>query len=185
MHSQTALNYSQALIEFATEKGILAEIRNASEDLLASLQISEVIDFLNNPIIPLQAKRDTLFKLILPATPVEFYNFLNLIMDRHRLVLLLPILEAVKDAAIKALGFEIIELVSAQDLSAVELDSVKKSLEQSWHTQLFIKYRINAKLIGGMIIRRGDQLIDGSLSGQINALKDLLIAQTEIPSVLS
>ncbi len=181
MYSGAALNYSQALVSLAKERLLLDGVLKAAQELVSSLQVSELTKFLSHPKVPVQAKRDIMKRLIPPESPPEFFNFINLIIDRRRIDILPSILDAVIDEVMIAMGYENVEIISALSLSAVERETIQTGLEKSWRTQIAVKYRQNSNLLGGIVIRRGDQLIDGSLSGQLNALRQLLIAEVLIP----
>lgn len=186
MYSQAALNYGRAMVELAKEKKIIDQVLLVAKDLILDLQIPKLQEFLKHPKAPAAAKREILLHLITKnSPPKEFRNFLFLIIERRRESLLLPILEAVVEYALKAQGFQVVELISALPLSEVEQKSIGQDLEKAWHTKISLQYRENPGLIGGIIIRRGDELIDGSLSGQLNALKKLLIEETDIAAELS
>lgn len=184
MHSRTALNYSMALVELAKDKNILPRIKTAVEELLAALNIAELRHFLSHPRVPVAAKREIFNKVLAPETPLEFRNFLNLLIDRRKDNLLIPILENAAELALKAEGYQIVELISALPLTAAAQTAIQTRLEKCWETKVFAKYRENPNLIGGIIIRRGDEFIDGSLAGQLNALKELLLAKTNIGSLI-
>jgi F-type H+-transporting ATPase subunit delta len=173
MYSRSALNFSRALVSLAKERAILDAVQTAAQELIIALKVPELRKFLSHPSVPVQGKRDILKRLVPPGSPLEFYNFLNLIIDRRREGILTSILEAVIDQVLEAKGYEIVELISAFSLTTDEQDLIQKNLEESWRTKIALKYRENPNLIGGIIVRRGDQLIDGSLSGQLNALKQL------------
>ena len=186
MYSQTALNYGRALVELAKEKKILGEVLAATNDLIQELKIDKLQEFLKHPKVPLAAKRKMLqYLLSKSSAPKEFHNFLNLVLERRRESLLVPILEAIVDQTLKAQGYEVVELISALPLSEEKQESIGQVLEKAWKTKISLQYRENPHLIGGIIIRRGDELIDGSLSGQLNALKRILISETNIAAELS
>lgn len=181
MYSRVALNFSQAMVALAQEKNILDSVRKVSEELLGALKLSDLVKFLSHPKVPITGKRDVLKQLLPPECPSEFINFLNLIIDRRREGCLVSILEALLDGILVAQGFKIVELISALPLNENEQDSIQKSLEKTWQAKVALQYRQNPNLIGGIIIRHGDQYIDGSLSGQLNALKQRLIEDVSIP----
>jgi F-type H+-transporting ATPase subunit delta len=181
MLTQAARSFSLAMVELSQERDILEPVKSAAEELLASLRVSELREFLTHPKIPSQGKKEILLKLVPTDTPLEFSNFLQLIIDRHREKLLVPIMENIIDLTLKQWGQEIVELISAQPLSDVEKQRIAESLSKTWGKKVSLKYRVNSVLIGGIIIRHDDQLIDGSLAGQINALKQHLFENTELP----
>jgi F-type H+-transporting ATPase subunit delta len=185
MHSQAAQNYGRAMVELAKEKKIVDQVLMVAGDLIADLQTPKLQEFLKHPKAPTAAKREILQHLTAPnSPPQEFLNFLFLIIERHRENLLLPILESLVEQALKAKDFEVVELISALPLAEAKQQSITRELEKAWHTKISLQYRENPHLIGGIIVRRGDELIDGSLSGQLNALKRVLAAETDIAADL-
>lgn len=184
MHSRTAYNYSLALVELSKEKGNLAQTKNAAEDLLAALGLPELRSFLSHPRVPTAGKREVLVRLATDKAPLEFRNFLNLLVDRRKEHLLVPILESAIELALQAEGFRIVELISALPLTEAGQTEIQTDLEKSWKTKIFLRYRENPSLIGGIIIRSGDELIDGSLAGQFSALKELLIEKSTVGSTI-
>jgi F-type H+-transporting ATPase subunit delta len=181
MRPLAVLNFSQALVELAKEKRILNEIQQAAEELSSALKVRELVDFLNHPKIPVANKREVLLRFLPANAPQEFKNFINLIIDRNRQEWLPAILEEVIKRVLEANGFEVVELVSARGLSETEQTAIAKNLGDSWSTKVSLRYRENPNLVGGIIVRRGDQLFDGSLAGQLKALKQLLIEEIELP----
>jgi F-type H+-transporting ATPase subunit delta len=181
MYSRVALNFSRAMVALAQEKNILNNVRKAAEELLDALKLPDLVKYLSYPKVPITSKREVLKRLLPPECPPEFTNFLNLIIDRRREGALVPILEAVLDGILEAQGFKIVELISALPLTESDQDSIKKRLEKAWQSKVTLQYRQNPNLIGGIIIRHGDQVVDGSLSSQLNALKQSLIEEVSIP----
>lgn len=181
MYPRVALNFSQAMVSLAQEEGILDGVQKAAEELLGVLKLPELIKYLSHPKVPVAGKREILKQLLPPQSPPKFINFLNLIIDRHREGALIPILEAVLEGILAAQGFKIVELISALALTESEQNTIQASLEKIWQVKVALKYRENANLIGGIIIRYGDHIIDGSLSGQLNSLKQRLIEEVSIP----
>lgn len=181
MRPPAVLNFSQAMVELAKEKRILNEIQQAAEELSTAFKVRELVDFLNHPRIPVGNKREILLRFLPVNAPQEFKNFLNLIIDRNRQELLPAILEEIIKLSLEANGFEVVELVSARDLSETEQTAIAKDLGNSWKTKVSLQYRVNPNLIGGIIVRRGDELFDGSLAGQLKALKNVLIEEVELP----
>ena len=184
MPLQGVSNFSRALVVLAKERKILEQVREAAEQVLSALSVPEMAQFLTHPRVPVRGKREILQRVAPADAPVEFKNFLNLVIDRRRERQLPVILESVVEETLRTQGFEIVELISARPMSQSQQTALKEDLEKVWHSKVFLKYRENPNLIGGIIIRRGDQLIDGSLSGRLNSLRDVLLEKTDIAAGL-
>jgi F-type H+-transporting ATPase subunit delta len=180
MRSQAAYKFAQALVELAGEKGSLEPVRQAAEELMEVLCLPEMQLFLNHPRPAGQEKKAVLQRALPDQTSPEFRNFINIIIDRRRESILPSIMEAVVELVLQAQGYLIVELISAQPLTLLERTSISRNLERIWQTKIHLNYRENPALIGGVMIRRGDQLIDGSLAGQLKSIKQLLIEETNI-----
>ncbi|MCL6589842.1 MAG: ATP synthase F1 subunit delta [Firmicutes bacterium] len=177
---QVAHKFAQALVGLAGEKGILEPVRQAAEELREVVRVQELQLFLKHPRPAAQDKKMVLQRVIPDYAPPEFRNFINIIIDRRRESLLLSIMEVLIDLIIEAQGFLIVELISAQPLTEMERASIRQNLERIWQAKVYLKYRENSGLIGGVMIRRGDQISDGSLAGQLKSLKQFLIEKTNI-----
>ena len=114
MYSQAALNYGRAMVELAQAQQSLDRVLSAARQLISDLQISQLLDFFKHPKVPAASKCELLQRIVSEDAPRDFRNFLNLIIERRRESLLVPILETVITEALKAEGYEMVELISAR-----------------------------------------------------------------------
>lgn len=66
-------------------------------------------------------------------------------------------------------------VTSAIPLTAAEQDRLKASLKRRFGHELTLALTVDPRILGGLVIRVGDVVIDGSLAGQLNALQDQLL----------
>lgn len=66
------------------------------------------------------------------------------------------------------------EVTSALPLSDVEQASIKKDLQAKLGSDADVTFKVNPGILGGLIIRVGDRMVDGSVSGQLQALQQSL-----------
>ena len=64
------------------------------------------------------------------------------------------------------------EITSALPLTDEEQDSVKKELLATLGDKAELTYRVDPSILGGLVIRVGDRVMDGSVFGQLQELKD-------------
>ncbi len=100
-----------------------------------------------------------------------FGNFLALLADNRRLVLL-PEIAALYEA-LRADAERVVKarVTSATDLPASELDTIKAALGKRFGREVEIETAVDASLIGGAVIDAGDVVIDGSLKGKLERLQ--------------
>jgi F-type H+-transporting ATPase subunit delta len=67
-------------------------------------------------------------------------------------------------------------VTSAVPLTEAEQEALRARLIDRFGTELDFQFEVDASLIGGVRLRVGDQIIDGSVAGRLNALRDRLVA---------
>jgi F-type H+-transporting ATPase subunit delta len=68
------------------------------------------------------------------------------------------------------------QVTSAVALTEIEKDALRAKLVDRFGSDLEFEFNVDASLIGGVYLRVGDQVIDGSVSGKLAALRDRLTA---------
>jgi F-type H+-transporting ATPase subunit delta len=68
-------------------------------------------------------------------------------------------------------------VTSAVPLTEAEMETMRAKLTERFGSDLEIQFEVDASLLGGVYLRVGDQVIDGSVAGKLAALRDHLTAQ--------
>jgi len=66
------------------------------------------------------------------------------------------------------------EVTSALPLTSAEQDSVKKDVLSKVGAQATVTFRVDPSIMGGLVIRVGDKVLDGSVAGQLDSLRQSL-----------
>lgn len=107
------------------------------------------------------------------ATP-EFANFVRVLQTNGRLALLPEIAMQFDELRAGAEGTVEAEVVSAFDVSADEQKRIQAALAKRLNREVTLTTRVDRALIGGIVIRAGDMVIDGSARGRLQALANSL-----------
>ena len=166
--------YAKAAFEYASAAG--QEESWASMLLLTSKLVTapQVVQQLGNPALNKQAKVAFLLQLCKKEADEAFANFLHVLGENGRLSLLPTInglftaLVAEKNRAVE------VEVQSAFELSAEQLKTLAAALSKRLDRTVQPKATVNPALIGGLFIRAGDLVIDGSVRGKLNKLAEAL-----------
>lgn len=75
----------------------------------------------------------------------------------------------------------VIEVTSATPLGEEELRKLRRKLTESVKQHYTLDLKVDPSLLGGMVIRIGDKVIDGSVRGRLSALQANLLKQKELP----
>ncbi len=97
-------------------------------------------------------------------------NFIQLLSENHRLVLLPEIAALYEKLRAQAEGRVEAEVISASAVSDAQLKDIAVALKKRFGLDIDLSTRIDPALIGGIVIRAGDLVIDGSVQGKLRAL---------------
>jgi F-type H+-transporting ATPase subunit delta len=121
-------------------------------------------------------KRQALLDSMMPAdVDLPVRNFLYTLMQRGDLGSLPEIIDALRQRM--TLGAEeplVVEVTTAVDLSEGERQSLVTQLARQFGKHLAIQYHKDPSILGGMIIRAGDKLIDGSVATRLQDMRQTL-----------
>jgi F-type H+-transporting ATPase subunit delta len=149
------------------ELGELATLWNESDELRQALE---------NPVFKPTEKRAVLQTILPKIAPTpEVQRFVLLLLERRRIMLLPAIARAYRDLTDAHIGRVRAEVTSAQELSPATLDRVRRSLEQRTGKKVIIKSTVDPELIGGVVARVGDLVLDGSVRTQLEDLRSRLV----------
>ena len=104
------------------------------------------------------------------ATPL-FTNFLKVLARHDRLTLLPTIRRLAETEFERRSGKRRVSVTSAAEISSQTLDSIRSTLRSSLSIEPILETRVDSTLIGGLVIRVGDTVYDGSLKTQIKQLR--------------
>ena len=136
--------------------------------------------FLEGPHISREKKRDLLDKGFKNRLNPLLMNLLYMMADRERATLLSDILSGFQEIAERAEGIFPATVASARELGFQEKLKLKSALEKRTGCHLRIKYEVDKSLLGGVVFRFRDLLIDGSVRNGLEQLKRELKPQEGI-----
>jgi F-type H+-transporting ATPase subunit delta len=171
--------YSQGLINAIGDEeeftAILKELRNFF-DLLSSRK--ELKKALQSPFLALTKKKDLTSELLrtLSYRP-KTTRFIGLCVDNDRLEFFGEILEYLPDLWNEEKGVSTFEVSSVVSLSESQKEKLKKKLELLGKKPVFLKYRNDPSIIGGLSLRQGNIVYDVSIRGNLDRLKEDIIEE--------
>ena len=172
--STLARPYAKAAFEFARDKGALAEW-SAQLATCAAVAADAAMDVvLDNPSLTDEQQAQTLNDVCGDATGAEVKNFVTILSSNKRLALLPEIsaqFELLKANLEKSVD---VEVVSAFDLDDATADKLAGVLGRKLEREVKVSTSTDADLLGGVLIRAGDLVIDGSVRGRLNKLAEAM-----------
>ncbi|MBD0384316.1 F0F1 ATP synthase subunit delta [Paenibacillus sedimenti] len=170
-----AKRYAKALFELASERGIIAQVE---EDLKAVVDVvqndADFQNFLKHPNIAVSEKTELLKKAFEGNVSETVLNTLQLLVSKRRESLLMSLYTDFVKIANEALGQASAIVYTPFALSEDKVQEVARHFGSVTGKKLRVQTVINPALLGGIQVRIGDRLYDGSLSGKLERLQKSL-----------
>ena len=164
--------YAGALFEIADKAGVIKEVRDElvfiKEALAGDKKFRAV---LNHPGISRKEKKEVIEDVFGDKVSAVTLNFLRFLIDKKREGLLGPVCGIFSEKADEHLGIKKIIIETAYRLDDREKEKIVKKLEIASQKKIKVDARVNAGILGGIIIRDRMKLIDASVVQFLNALK--------------
>lgn len=166
--------YAKAVFSYAHATGSLDQW-SASLDLLSSVvEDAAVKKLLSSPSLTKQQQAATIIDLCGDSLDDKAQNLVVLLADNRRLALLPFIFAQYRDLKAEEEKTVDVELISAIDLDDQQYQQFSQALSARLDRRVKISVSIDKSLIGGVLIRAGDTVIDGSLRGRLTKLAQAL-----------
>ncbi len=171
-----ASRYAHALLELGTERGDLPElarqIRELGETYAKSPELRSVLD---NPLVDERSRRAILDEVAsrTGAGPIA-KNTLGLLADRRRLAILPYLARELDRLSDERAGIVRAVVTGAKDVSDAYAERLRQELEKKTGKKIVVERRVDPTLLGGVVARIGDRVLDGSLRTRLERLKSSL-----------
>ena len=167
-----AKRYAEAVYGVAKEKDKVKEIYDMLNSLMELyINDSEFRNFMLHPLIENSEKKDFLGKIFTDADDITM-NIIDYLVDKDRIEIIRYIVsEYIKLYYLENNEVEVTGIFS-KELSEEQFDLLKSKLEKKVGKKIILKIELNKDIIGGGIVKMGDQIIDGSIKRQIENIKN-------------
>tara|TARA_R110002110_G_scaffold205066_7_gene417029 strand:- start:160513 stop:161049 length:537 start_codon:yes stop_codon:yes gene_type:complete len=172
--STLARPYARAAFEFARDHGVLAEWAQQLSTAAEVTMDSRMEAVLNNPSLTAQQQAQTLGDVCGDALSAESRNFIGILAANKRLSLLPEIYALFAEYKANQEKSVDVEVVSAFDLPDATRDRLAEVLGRKLEREVKVSTTTDHDLLGGVLIRAGDMVIDGSVRGRLNKLAEAM-----------
>ena len=170
------VGYVQALFEIAKAQNAFKQTIQDLEKVVELLRENhELRKILFHPAIPRERKTQLVDSILAPHISHLVGNFLRLIIDKRREKVLERIMYEYKSIADLVGGIMRATIQTATPLSEPQLSRLKQALERLSEKKVETSTEINPKILGGVIVRMGNKIIDGSIASRLKNLRRRLV----------
>ncbi len=173
-----ARNYAEALAEVAGRHGTgaLEQYGVVLDAVAGAIESSGKLKaVLFSPRITKTAKRDVIVKALHDEAPEPFVRWLSAVVSRDRQILLPSISAAYQELVDLRLGRVHAGVVTAHEVDAALSTAIAERLEAAVGKTVVPHFRTDPALIGGIIVRIGDRVFDGSLRRRLRLLRHRML----------
>jgi F-type H+-transporting ATPase subunit delta len=171
-----ARRYAEAAFQIATRDGTMEEWQDRLDQLAAMLDDDRVARVAANPALA-QDERERMLAEAL-GWPLEdpAFNLVRLLLRRGRIRLAGGIAREFRRLVQRASGVVAATVMSATELSPDEEAAIRARLEMMTGGKVELAFQLDPSLIGGVAVRIGDRMIDASVRGRLERLREQLMA---------
>ena len=170
---RVARRYAEAALELAEEQKQSERLAGDLELIQKAIKESlEFYAFLKSPVISKDKKRTVMADLFKAKVSTLTMDFLNLLIEKGREDVLDSILVEYFRMRDDRLGIVILELRAAIELTGDQQKTIAKRFEEITRKKIRVAFSVDKQLKGGFIARVGDTVYDGSVTRQLELLRE-------------
>lgn len=164
--------YLSAYLDLVEENNAFSEARVDVQKLHELLNIEQFQKIVSNPLYQNYDLKTLLAKVLTIAeiSPLTI-KFIQILNENSRLYGLNDIVDSFTKELAKRQQIPIIEVISAQSLSDAQHQQLKTQFEKQFASEIFLETSIDPKLIAGLVVKIGSQMLDTSLKSKLERVQ--------------
>lgn len=170
--------YAAALFNQAKAAGTLketaADLAGVAETLVSNKALATMI---GHPLVAVGRKKEVLTAAFTGQISAPTLGFLNLLADKRRTSLLGDIKQGFDELLRAHSNIVSATATTAVPLSAAQLAALEKALEQRTGKDIELTTSVDPSLMGGILVRIGDTVLDGTVKGKLDRLREQLLTK--------
>jgi F-type H+-transporting ATPase subunit delta len=179
-----ARNYAETLFELATRNDALQEYGDAIETVAQHIEEdSRFRLFLETPRIDDDDKKEVVRRAFGDVLPRHVLNFVLVTIDKRRQRLLRSISGQYQGLLDAHMGREHVQVTVARPVDDATRQMITERLSAALGKEAIPHIRVQPEILGGLVVRTGDTIYDGSIRRRLDALRRRLL-QVELPAAV-
>jgi F-type H+-transporting ATPase subunit delta len=179
--TSTARRYAEAAFEIAQRDGTVEQWLSQLTTVAQVAADSELARRLEDPHVPLPTRTEVLLSALGKDTLPQVENLLGLVLRRRRVDSLPQIALEYRRLYNRRAGIVEATATSALELDATEIAALRSRLEKMTGATIELGTAVDPSILGGIQVRIGDTLYDGSVRGRLERLRARLAAGAITP----
>jgi F-type H+-transporting ATPase subunit delta len=170
---RAARRYSKALFNTALGMNAVDEVASSLATVTAASKTTpDLMTVLHHPLVSQTRKKELLHAVFGESLMPIVESFLFLLVEKDRAIIIDTVAAEFARLVDAHRGIADAEAVSAVEITEAQRVALQRQLETSTGKQIRLQTRVDESLLGGLVVRVGDQLIDGSVATQLQRMRE-------------
>jgi F-type H+-transporting ATPase subunit delta len=169
--STTSRRYAEAIFEIAQRDGTVSVWLDQLDQVAAVARNDQAVRGLENPSAPMEERLGLFRRLVGRDLLPPLENLLGIVLRRRRLELLPGVAREYRRLYNRSVGIVEANATSAAPLEQDEINALRERLESMTNKRVELTTSVDPQLLGGIQVRIGDMLLDGSVRGRLERLR--------------
>jgi F-type H+-transporting ATPase subunit delta len=175
-NTTVAKNYAEAVYDLASRTDSAEAFAEAFDELTALLDSSPLVKvLLETPKVSAEQKKQALQSALAGRVPPLFLNFVMITIQKRRQAMLAAIGREFQALLDEKLGRVHVQVTLAHEADERTEEEIGSDLSRVLGKKAIPHIRVNAEILGGIIVRYGDRVMDGSLRHRLVGLKQSML----------
>jgi F-type H+-transporting ATPase subunit delta len=163
--------YAEALFEVGRDKGTLDALQQQLSEFTDAVDRNQELQvFFFSPYLSSEEKKEGLKRAITGAEP-ELINFLELLVDKHRMPEIFRIRRAL-DELWKHENRRIdVTVTSAVELDSAVVEKIGQEVERQTGEEVDLSSTVDSGILGGIVLQVGNMVLDASIRSRLEKLR--------------
>ncbi|HEY4215614.1 MAG TPA: F0F1 ATP synthase subunit delta [Gemmatimonadaceae bacterium] len=171
-----ARNYAEALLELARKDGDMAAWGEMIQSVADAVDSDRRLKmFLESPRVSVERKNEIIDQAIGGGLPRNFVRFLKSLVHHRRQMLISAIAASYRDLLDAVEGRVHASVTVAREPDEADRKAVTQHLAKSLGKEVVPHFSVNPALLGGVIVRVGDTVLDGSVRRRLATLRSRML----------
>jgi F-type H+-transporting ATPase subunit delta len=173
-----ARRYAGAMFEIGRKQNALDRTLADVKDIAQLFAHRTLAYLLREPKVPMQRKESAIREALAPKVLPSSLNLALLVVQRELVELMPNIAHELEQLVLAYKNQAVAEVTTAAKIDDAQIALIKKALERRTGKTILVETHVQPDILGGVITRVGDQVIDNSVRYRLNALRQQLLTST-------
>jgi F-type H+-transporting ATPase subunit delta len=174
-----ARNYAEALLELANRAGDLGGWGDMLDQIAGAMESDRRLwVFLESPRVSAQRKNEVIQTALGEQLPRNFVRFVRALVSNRRQMLIPVIAREYHDLVDRVEGRVHASVTVAREADEADSQLVTTHLSRTLGKEVVAHFQVNPSILGGVIVRVGDTVMDGSVRRRLAMLRTKMLGRS-------